>query len=73
MVLDPHYLLTIAELYLNLEEPIPIQKGTKLLETVTQKIPGYASAHLLLAKSKMANGALAMQHVSKVLEINPKS
>lgn len=84
--LDPYFLLSLAEEYLqfvsfdNILESTEssgsfIIKGNKLLETITKQIPGMLPAHLLLSKGKLAVGdtAAALKSVNKVVEMNPQN
>jgi tetratricopeptide repeat protein 21B len=84
--LDPYFLLSLAEEYLQFisfdnivdskESPGGfVIKGNKLLETITKQIPGLLPAHLLLAKGKLAVGdtASSMKSVNKVVEMDPKN
>ena len=84
--LDPYFLLSLAEEYLqfvsfdnileNNENPGSfIIKGNKLLETITKQIPGLLPAHLLLAKGKLAVGdtLAALKSVNRVVEMNPQN
>ena len=84
--LDPYFLLSLAEEYLQFvsfdnilesnENPGSfIIKGNKLLETITKQIPGLLPAHLLLSKGKLAVGdtLAALKSVNKVVEMNPSN
>ncbi len=62
--LNPNFLLTLARSYLELGQPTSLAKATKLLETITSKIPGYVNAYLLLAQSQYpVNPALSLRSV----------
>lgn len=86
--LNPNFLFSIAELYLqpiSMKEMIegsensnsngPIGKGIRLLESLTKQIPGFLPAYLLLAKGKLAvgNDIDAGLAISKVLQIDSRN
>jgi hypothetical protein len=86
--LNPNFLFSLAELYLNhvsMKEMLeggensnatqPVGKGIKLLESITRQIPGFLPAYLLMSKGKLAvgNDVDASVAISKVLDLDPKN
>ena len=69
--LNPNFLLTLSACYISLGSPAALGKSTKLLETITSKIPGYVNAHLLLSQSHYPqNPTLAIKSVQQALSID---
>lgn len=86
--LNPDFLYSLAELYLNhismndmlkgaenASPTQPVGKGLKLLDTITRPVPGFLPAYMLIAKGKLAvgNDVDAAAAVSKVLDIDPRN